>query len=201
MKKVKICGIRTERDVEIINRYRPDAIGFIVNYPKSFRSVDEKQLRLLSSRTGPGIEKIGVFVNEEPSVIVRLLKEKIIDAAQLHGSEDEEQIVQIQKAGPVIKAFIIRHPEDLEPAKNSPADLVLLDAGKGSGKQFDWSMLDSIHRPYILAGGIQPDNLEQALKTDCCMIDLSSATESDGLKSEGKIRTILESVRNSATEE
>lgn len=86
--KIKLCGIRTIDDIHLINEAKPDFCGFIVEFPKSFRSVSESELRKLSAQVSPEIKKVGVFVNAQKNLVIRLLQDNVIDLAQLHGQED-----------------------------------------------------------------------------------------------------------------
>ena len=90
---------------------------------------------------------------------------------------------------PVIKAFSIKTREDVEKAKKSSADYILLDHGKGgTGESFDWSLIRNMDRPYFLAGGLNAENVEQAiLQTHPFAVDISSGVETDGVKDPKKI--------------
>ncbi|MBQ1878717.1 MAG: phosphoribosylanthranilate isomerase, partial [Erysipelotrichaceae bacterium] len=113
-----------------------------------------------------------------------------LDVIQLHGHEDDDYIEEIRsQTGLVIwKAFKIREPQDLAAAGASKADMVLLDNGYGTGKQFDWSLLDGFDRPFILAGGLREDNIPEAIRMfDPRVLDVSSGVETDKLKDREKI--------------
>ena len=161
--KIKICGLRRPEDVAYVNEARrilggPDFAGFIVNVPGSRRSVDEARLRELTALLDPEIAAVGVFVDEEPETVAGLLREGVIDACQLHGSEDADYIRRLREllagaeiSGPhsaesprIIKAFRLADgltDELAEEIEHCPADLVLVDSGAGSGQTFDWSVL------------------------------------------------------------
>ena len=103
----------------------------------------------------PEIQAVGVFVNELPAIVAGYLEEGVIDLAQLHGNESEEYIhsLRFRTGGELIKAFSIKTREDVEKAKKSSADYILLDHGKGgTGESFDWSLIRNMDRPYFLAG-------------------------------------------------
>ena len=115
---------------------------------------------------------------------------------QLHGHEDDDYIDQLRHAMaypgwtgiPIIKACTVRTREDVERACRSKADLVLLDNGQGSGKTFDWSLLDGVSRPYFLAGGLGPDNLAEAVtRLHPYAVDMSSGVETEGFKDPAKM--------------
>ena len=88
MTRIKICGLSREEDIACVNMALPDYAGFIVNYPKSKRNITPSRLRLLSSMLDKRIVAVGVFVDEDEALVGQLLNERIIGAAQLHGSED-----------------------------------------------------------------------------------------------------------------
>ena len=93
---------------------------------------------------------------------------------------------------PVIKAFSIKTPEDVQRALRSPADYILLDHGAGgTGEPFDWTLVPPVRRPFFLAGGIGPENLRSAIGTlHPWAVDLSSSLETDGRKDQAKIQQI-----------
>ena len=121
--------------------------------------------------------------------------------AQLHGGEDERYIDRLRRLGgkPVIKAFRVKTPGDVSAAENSSADYVLLDSGAGTGETFDWELLREIHRPYFLAGGLGPGNVEEAVRSLCpYAVDVSSGIETDGVKDVLKMEAFAASVRRAS---
>ncbi len=113
--KIKICGLRRVEDVSYANEVKPDFIGFILT--QGFRrSITKETARELKSRLNPNIKAVGVFVNEPVERIVEFLEEGIIDMAQLHGQESEEDIVYIKAATgkPVIKVVKLLKPDDIQ---------------------------------------------------------------------------------------
>ena len=195
--KVKLCGLTRESDVACANRILPDYIGFVF-FNKSSRYVEEETARVLKAAHSEKIQAVGVFVNESPERIAALLNDGVIDAAQLHGDESEEEIIALRKLTdkPLIKAFKIRALEDVKRAEESPADHILLDAGAGEGRTFDWGLLDSVKRDYFLAGGLSLENVEEAVKRlSPYAVDVSSGIETDGKKDEEKMKTFTETVR------
>lgn len=191
--QIKICGLKRAADIAMVNCYRPDLVGFIVDFPRSHRSIDEDQLRLLTSQLDPSIRSVGVFVDAPTEKIIRLLNKGVIDMAQLHGHETDADVRRIQQAThhPVIRAYLIHERQDLIAALNSPADLILLDQGLGSGQPFDWQLVSDvvIKRPFILAGGLNADNLEQAIEAlHPNAVDLSSSVEMQGIKDPVKVK-------------
>lgn len=193
MPKIKICGLRSLNDIDIVNQYKPDYAGFIIDFPKSFRSLEIDEVSHLTSKLDSSIQSVGVFVNEEIEVVKKLLKEDVIDIAQLHGSESEEYIHELKEDTnkTIIKAFTIHCVEDVELAVQSSADYILLDQGKGSGQTFDWSLVPEMKRPFFLAGGLDENNLEKAKDLHPYAFDLSSGVETNKIKDENKIRNCI----------
>ncbi|WP_347979918.1 phosphoribosylanthranilate isomerase [Limosilactobacillus allomucosae] len=198
--QIKICGLKRSADIAMVNRYRPDLAGFIVDFPRSHRSITEEQLRSLTSQLDPGIRSVGVFVDAPAEKIIQLLNDGVIDMAQLHGRETDADVRRIQQAThrPVIRAYLIHERQDLIAALNSPADLILLDQGLGSGQPFDWQLVSdvAIKRPFILAGGLNANNLDQAIETlRPNAVDLSSSVETQGIKDPVKVKKAIAIVR------
>lgn len=189
--KIKICGLKRPEDITYVNEAKPDYCGFIIEFPKSSRNVTGDQVRVLTADLHPDIIPVGVFVNASPERVEELLLDGTIQIAQLHGQEDEAYIRRIQKntGHQVIKAFSVKTVKDIELALQSPADYILLDqGGGGTGKTFDWTLIPEITRPFFLAGGLGPDNLEQAVRTiRPYAVDLSSSVETNSVKDRQKI--------------
>ena len=197
--KIKICGLRRSEDIEAVNFFQPDYVGFIVEFPKSFRSVTAEELNGLTAKLDKNITAVGVFVNAPEELPAQLLNEGIIGMAQLHGQEDEDYIRRLRTLTdkPLIKAFSVRSEDDIKNAVKSSADYILLDQGSGgTGKVFDWSLIQEMNRPFFLAGGIGPDNLERAIQEIYpYAVDLSSSVETDRWKDPEKIRQVVDIVR------
>ncbi|MBQ5431635.1 MAG: phosphoribosylanthranilate isomerase [Lachnospiraceae bacterium] len=199
LSRVKICGLKTEADIEMVNELKPDFVGFIINFPKSHRSKTEQEVKILREKLRKDIKAVGVFVNEPEENVVRMLKEGTIDLAQLHGDETDDMILRIKRNTnqPVIKAYCLRDKEDFATALASPADYILLDQGKGEGRTFDWSLIDEeIQRPWFLAGGLGPENLKEAItRLHPWAVDLSSSVETDQKKDFQKVKEVIHIVR------
>ena len=197
--KIKICGLRRPEDIEAVNFFQPDYVGFIVEFPKSFRSVTAEELNGLTAKLDKNITAVGVFVNAPEELLAQLLNEGIIGMAQLHGQEDEDYIRRLRTLTdkPLIKAFSVRSEDDIKNAVKSSADYILLDQGSGgTGKAFDWSLIQEMNRLFFLAGGIGPDNLERAIQEiHPYAVDLSSSVETDRWKDPEKIRQVVDIVR------
>ncbi len=197
MTKIKLCGLSRPVDIEAANRLFPEYIGFVFA-PKSRRYIAPERAKELKSMLSPEIKAVGVFVNETAQRVAELLNEGIIDIAQLHGSEDEEYIGLLREltGKPIIKAFRIESEEDIMQVENSTADYILLDSGAGTGIPFDWNLIQSIKRPYFLAGGLDCGNVGKAIKSLCpYAVDVSSGIETDGLKDVNKMAEFVATVR------
>jgi phosphoribosylanthranilate isomerase len=146
----------------------------------------------------PGIEAVGVFVDESVDTVYEYLSRGIIDIAQLHGHEDDDYIRKLKALTdkPVIKALKVESKDDIEVANQSVADMVLLDGGAGDGKTWEWSLIKCIKRPYFLAGGLDESNIEEAVNVlKPYAVDVSSGIETDGVKHPGKMKRFVEKVR------
>lgn len=198
--KIKICGIRRQEDVEAVNAFMPDYVGFIF-WDKSFRNITLQQAQALRERIDCRIPAAGVFVDEEPERIRKYVRSGAIQAVQLHGHETEETIGRLKEMLgdiPVWKAFRVRSEEDLRRAERSPADEIVLDNGCGTGQCFDHGLLTGMKRNYILAGGLTPENIAAVIGTyRPYMADISSGVETGGCKDREKIRRAVEAVRQS----
>ncbi len=192
MSRIKFCGLRRKEDVALVNEIRPDYAGFILC--RRFRrfAEDFKDIRPLLS---PDIPAVGVFVDDGFGEIEGYLD--LLDYVQLHGNESEELIERLQDCGKkVIKAFKVTSERDLENAYRSPADLVLLDSGTGTGERFDWRLIEGFGRDYILAGGLCPENAAEAVKRlHPFALDVSSGIETDRVKDGEKMRRFAAAVR------
>lgn len=206
--KVKICGLKRVQDIEIVNNFRPDYIGFV--FAPSKRQINLETAKHLKSLLHPSIKSVGVFVNEPLESLLRYEEEGVIDRIQLHGDEDIVYLKQLKNASalPIIKAFRIKSGNCLEESlvgsrilfESELIDYVLLDsyhplAYGGSGECFNWQILRQIQRPYFLAGGIGIENIQEALQYTPYAIDVSSKVEKDGVKDAHKIKELIEKIR------
>ena len=197
MTKIKLCGLTRPEDITAANALEPDFVGFVFA-PKSRRCVTAEQAKALRNHLLPSIQAVGVFVDEKPERVAALLEDGIIDLAQLHGREDANYLERLRALTekPIIQAFPIKTPEDLERAQASSADNILLDSGAGIGIPFDWTLLKNFRRPYFLAGGLGPDNVAQAIQfLHPWGVDVSSGIETGGVKDFHKMAAFAAAVR------
>ena len=195
MKKIKICGLKRREDIEYVNKYQPDYIGFVFAGKK--RKLTYDQVVDLKKYLTSSIQVVGVFVNEDISFVEKLVKEHVIDLVQLHGQEDQKYIQALKEKVDVsiIKAIQIKNEDSFN--EYYDVDYYLYDHGTGgTGESFDWSMLKEVDKPVFLAGGINLLNIDDALKKNVYALDVSSGVETDGFKDEKKIKKIVRRVRN-----
>lgn len=199
MTKIKICGLYRAEDIQYVNQVRPDWCGFIVNFLKSHRSLMPDGVRALRKGLDESIIPVGVFVDQPVEKVAALLDNGTVSIAQLHGREDGAYIAALRAAAPghpVWKAFKIRTAEDLAAANASPADLVILDNGYGAGERFDWSLASGVTRPYLLAGGLTPENIPDAVsRLHPYGLDISSGVETEKKKDFYKIQAAVAAAR------
>lgn len=199
MTRIKICGLTRPEDVRYVNTAKPDWCGFILNFPSSRRNVTPEQARALRAGLDPDIRPVGVFVDRPVEEVAALLDSGVISVAQLHGREDNAYISVLRTLAPgcvVWRAFQLRSQADLAAADASGADLVLLDNGRGTGQTFDWSLAGSVHRPFLLAGGLTPESIPRAVAAlRPYGLDLSSGVETDGVKDPAKIQAAVTAAR------
>ncbi|MBQ1548022.1 MAG: phosphoribosylanthranilate isomerase [Lachnospiraceae bacterium] len=198
MTRIKLCGLSRIDDIEAVNRILPDYIGFVFA-KKSKRYVSKEKAAELKRRLDERIRAVGVFVNEDYMTVAEYLSEGLIDIAQLHGNEDDDYIDMLRRFSgkPVIKAFRISGKDDLLTATESTADYILLDAGTGDGIAFDWSILRDMKRPFFLAGGLDTENVKDAVEMlSPFAVDVSSGIETEGVKDPEKMKAFTDIVRS-----
>ena len=201
--KIKICGLSRDQDIDYVNEARPDYCGFV--FAASKRQVSPAQAASLKRRLAEGITAVGVFVNAPIGDIVALYRDSVIDIAQLHGDENETYIDGLKDASaksgknpiPIIKVIKSDNFSLFTAHSSLLINYYLLDSGSGSGETFDWTTLGSltIDKPWFLAGGINLNNIEQAIAVNPFGIDVSSGAETDGIKDRAKILQLVTAIR------
>lgn len=200
--KVKICGIRRAEDIEIVNKYLPDFIGFIF-VPASKRYVEPKIVAELKKNLDPRIKTVGVFVNESIEKIREIKKVCSLDVIQLHGEETPQFCEEL--SGRIWKAIRVKDEDCVEILDTYAeyTELLLLDTyvdgtHGGTGQAFDWDLIEFFSADYNigLAGGITRENVLKAKKkVEPELIDVASGSETNGLKDEEKIKDIIQIIR------
>lgn len=195
--KIKICGLRRIEDVDYVNEAQPDYAGVIL-CRRFWRGIDFEQAKLLHDRLDPNIPLVGVFVNDKFSDVLMALRTGVVDMVQLHGTESEEYISSLRmlnKGVEIVKAVRVHSPDVIRYAVNSRADHILLDSATQERKGFDWNLAKDIKRNYILAGGLTPETIPQAIQqlhpwgVDLCggVEDVIGPNPCDRIKSREKI--------------
>lgn len=202
--QIKICGLFRDEDIEAVNAAAPDWAGFIIDVPFSHRSISASKAKDLISKLSPGIKPVGVFFNSTPEHVAEAAEIANFYAVQLHGEESEEDLAQLRRLLDgrsldcrIWKAFKVKDATTVPQAQDSSADIVLLDGGTGEGRTFNWDLCSSINRPFIVAGGLDPETIEHALNhTGAFACDLSSGVETGKLKDPAKINAAVKAARS-----
>jgi phosphoribosylanthranilate isomerase len=207
--RIKICGLRRDEDICYVNEVMPEYIGFVF-FEKSKRKVTLEQAAYLKDKLNPAICPVGVFVREDKEQVLRLLDRDIIQIAQLHGDEPPEyyEWLRDRTDKPLIQALQFKAAEIqrlLQLARDCRPDYYLFDSGMGSGRVFDWTLLQSflsqlsgeLEKPFFLAGGLTDKNVAEAVsRLHPFAVDVSSSVETDGCKDIQKIRSFTSAVRS-----
>ena len=201
--RIKVCGITRYEDAKAAVGLGVDAIGFIF-YPRSPRYVQPEAAREIIKRVPPYVSKVGVFVDEDPQRVHDTIAFTGIDTLQLHGQEDPQYCGRFTVS--VVKAFRVgpQTPPiefDRYPASGFLLDTWDKDSAGGTGKTFDWSIARRAclaHDNIILAGGLGPTNLLEALEAvGPYGVDLNSGIEvKPGIKNPHKMREAVTVARN-----
>lgn len=207
---VKICGLSTPESVAAAVGAGASYLGFVF-FPKSPRNVTLEQARGLALDVPVGVMKVALVVNAEDAALEALLEAVPVDMLQLHGNETPERVAEIKaRFGlPVMKAVGVAGADDL-PALDTyaaVADQLLLDAKApkgydlpgGNGLSFDWRLIAGreIAAPWVLAGGLMPDNVAEAIRlTGARQVDVSSGVESaPGVKDLDRIAAFVRAAK------
>ncbi|HTR44912.1 MAG TPA: phosphoribosylanthranilate isomerase [Thermodesulfovibrionales bacterium] len=201
MVKVKICGITNIGDALVAVHSGADALGFVF-YRKSPRYISADDARDIISQIPPFVTTVGVFVDEDIATIRKTVKHASLSVVQLHGSEPPGMCLGV---GRVIKAIRVRELSDLEPLRKYKASAFLLDAYApreygGTGLIFNWDIAVAAKQfgDIILAGGLNPDNIEKAVQwVRPYGVDVSSGVEAEkGKKDHDRLRLFIERAKN-----
>lgn len=199
---IKICGLKREADIQYANVLLPEYIGFV--FSQSRRRIDAVGALELRKRLDKRIKSVGVFVQEEITLIKELCEAGIIDLVQLHGEEDTDYMDALQReiSKPLIRAVRVRGTEDILNALEFPCEFLLLDTytaqeAGGSGKMFNHRMIPHISKPFFLAGGLHSGNVAEAIAAvHPYAVDVSSGVEEGGSKQKDKMEAFVRAVRN-----
>lgn len=205
-KLVKICGLTREADLDAAVRAGADMVG-LVFFPPSPRSVTVERAGALAARVPAAITKVALSVDADDALLARITGDVGIDLLQLHGKETPERAADIRArfGVPVMKAVAIAGPEDVARAKTyeQAVDRLMFDAKPpagatrpgGNALAFDWRLIadESWARPWMLAGGLTPENVAEAIAVSgATAVDVSTGVEdAPGIKSADKIRRFI----------
>jgi phosphoribosylanthranilate isomerase len=201
MALVKICGIKTQKEVDILNKYKPDFAGFVLSESK--RKIDIEKAASLTHNLSKEIKAVGVFVNEPASYVIEACEMCRLSVIQLHGEESSDYINEIRNALEkdilIWKAIRVRDDTAFDRVDKTNIDAILLDAfskdvSGGTGETFNWNLAQGFSRDnkIVLAGGLNSSNVLSAIRMlrPFC-VDVSSGVETDGYKSELKVRDFI----------
>jgi phosphoribosylanthranilate isomerase len=201
--KVKVCGITSYEDAVMVLDQGVDALGFNF-FPRSPRYITPLDARQITRRLPPLTVTVGLFVNHPPEDVAEIAHTAGVQVLQLHGDEPPEYCGNL-KDWPLIKAVRIGSGPIETDLQEYPVSAFLLDSKDdalfgGTGKSFDWSRAIKIKDilPVILAGGLRPDNVCEAIRTVIpYALDVCSGVESaPGKKDAGKLKQFMREVRN-----
>lgn len=195
---VKICGVTTVEDALLAAGLGADAVGMI--FASSKRRINKADARDIVRRVPPEILTVAVFRNERRERVVEIANEVGVRAVQLHGSESPEDTRWIGERVPaVLRAFSIKDPALVAGADYGPHRLLIDSPLPGSGETFDWEQLEDAARgrPYILAGGLNPENVGNAIQMlNPWGVDVATGVEaSPGRKDPAKVRRFIAAAR------
>lgn len=203
--RIKICGITRLKDAIDAVRFGADALGFVF-YPPSPRAITPEQAANIIAKLPPFVSCVGLFVNPSQADIDQTLSVCPLDQIQLHGSESAEFCARQLRR--VIKAIPVQTAEDLDAAKAYNC-AILLDAKApkgvhgGTGQCFDWRVLQGFEHahPLILAGGLHPENVTDALAIrPWFALDVSSGVESAaGVKDPARMNLFFQVIQRAQT--
>ena len=200
MPKVKICGMTEKETIQTAIQHKVDYLGFVF-YKKSPRNLTIDQARELTKNIPPQVKKIAVLVNAKDEFIEQI--KDYFDCLQLHGHEDVKRIRELKQKfnKEIIKAIKVTDEASAKTYNlfEDEVDMLLFDSpAMEKTAKFDWNILTKlkIKKPYLVAGSINIDNVDEVLKYNPYGIDVSGGLESSlGVKSKTKIVEFLDKVK------
>lgn len=203
---VKVCGLTNPAEAAACADLGVWAIG-VVFAPESVRCVDIDQARSICAVVPAHVRRVGVFVDPDPAMAASAVSGAGLTDVQLHGRRVDVDRIRAAVGVPVFQGFPVAGASDLVAARASHADLVFLDASVsgrhgGTGELFDWELLERtpLERPFVLAGGLDPDNVFDAVRrVRPWGVDVSSGVESGpGRKDPARVAAFMQAVRGMA---
>ena len=198
--KVKICGMTDAATIQTAIDHKVDYLGFVF-YPKSPRNLTPKQATLLTKNIPSHINKVAVIINETDQFIEYIKND--FDTFQLHGDEDLNRIKELKKKynKKIIKAIKVTDENSAKKFQQfeDEVDMFLFDSpAMEKSAKFNWQILQNlkITKPYLIAGSINIDNVDEVLKYNPYGIDVSGGVEKNrGVKCGNKIIKFLDKVK------
>jgi phosphoribosylanthranilate isomerase len=204
MTHVKICGIKRPEDALVAIEAGADLLGFVFAPSRRRLTADEAREITAQVHACSSARAVGIFVNADPDEMNRVAGRCELDYVQLSGDEPEE-IVELLDVPAIQAIHVGAHMTAEELAARAGAtraEIVLLDTAEkgsygGTGKTFDWTVVPSLDRPVLLAGGLHPGNVREAVRAIRPWgVDVSSGVETDGEKDHAKIREFVMKVKS-----
>lgn len=205
MTEIKICGIKTLEDVNIINRYDIQYAGFIFS-KRSKRCINSEIAKKLILNLREDIKAVGVFTDTDVDEIYKIASECNLNICQLHSDETLNDCKKLKKHMSVWKSISVKSFISTDYIQNYAdcVDRILLDTYKegvlgGSGETFNWDLANNLSSKYsvVLAGGLNESNILKAIeKVKPQAVDICSGVETDSKKDEVKIKNIVRRIRN-----
>lgn len=203
MTRVKICGLTREEDVRLAVEAGAHAVGF-VHVPASKRFVEAERLAALCLSAGAMVTRVAVIADMGLEEAARLTETCALDALQLHGSEGTSYLAalrgRLRPGVAIYKALTVTDATSVAAARTyAPlVDALLLDSGGGTGRVFDWELVESVPRdvPLIVAGGLHAGNVGEAIaRLSPYGVDVASGVEAAvGIKDPARIRDFFVTV-------
>ena len=200
---VKICGITNEEDALLSVAVGADAVGFV--FAPSQRKIAVSRVADIVRRLPPDVMTVGVFKDELPDRIIKVMNETGLMAAQLHGVESTSHVMKVKEEVRTVFKAVTAGSEAFCSAEDFKADAILVDSEiPGAGEIFDWQMAENAPPgvPLILAGGLTPDNVTQGIqKVKPWGVDVSSGVErSPGVKDPILVRAFVQTAKKAGRE-
>jgi len=207
MTRIKICGLTRKQDALLAAELGADAVGFVFA-PGSKRKADPEAVAEIIAELPPFVTTVGVFQNQPIEEVRKIARDCALDAVQLHGDEDFSYLNALGDLGTkTYRAFALSCREDLSKIRHfsdPPPRAFLLDACSGgqtggTGKTFDWNWAVEAKKfgKVILAGGLGPDNVAQAIKAvrPWCVDSASGTEKAPGIKDQKLLQSFISAVK------
>jgi phosphoribosylanthranilate isomerase len=197
--KIKICGITNLDDALAAARFGADYLGFVLT--KSRRRITPEDAGRIAANLPETVTPVAVFRDEKEEEVVRATEIAGIRTVQIHGEKDPELAAVLAGRFRVIRRIPVRSGDDaaslVRRLDNCGAAIPLLDPGAGDGAAFDWTRFQGLNRPFWLAGGLTPDNVQRAVSVlNPRAVDVSTGVErAPGLKDADKMKRFISEAR------